>query len=1249
MKRIISLLLAFAMVLPNFTMFAGAEEPQILEAPVVIGEEPETLEEIVIPEAVITVPAEETWETEEDNHGVVPADITENSSSSLSFTTFEDLKELAARSYSERTYISYLGTGDLIISENLSLPMNTQLVCPNEGIALVVPEGVVFEADELSLEQFEIHGSVRAKNAMVRESIDVTGSLTTEYLSIFYATYTGIENVTGYIQFQLMAESIADLKAIASDAEKYASTYYWYADFAGGTIDESLELPGNYNLMLREDVSINADCTVVANGRVQIDEKLTLEGSLVNNGELWIMGAMELREGGTLSGNGCLRIEKDTYSAYEDAVIGLDWTQYGEDLNNSTDYYWILRSGANLTKLLPPEELAWGREYSDGEYVWDENLQEDVYVPGEKPGVISWRSSERAGEYILISIYQVGENAPVFQTKWMIWPEQPGAGLSVDVFNEKELESGIYYFTLQYIGDYVTYANSDIAVSEQWEYTKPLDRLAACTDLVWNWPEVQYTPPEDTEYIESYGVNIYYQETADSELSEFDMSTGYGENGIYTVSLAGRTLQEGYYSFKVRPLTSDMTKALIGEWSNLSPAYYFSGGFVPYPTEPEETQPPETEPPVTEPVETEPPETEPPVTEPPAPAVPEVTISYDAATGKPKISWKAVEGAVKYQVLRSKTGKAGSFGVINTVTTLSTVNKNAVTGTTYYYKVRAVAADGSMSELSQAQSAVCKLPAPVLKSYSLADSGKIKLYWDAVEGASKYEIWRSKTGKTGSYGKIKTVTGTSFINTGAEAGVKYYYKIKAVHATAAATSEFSNSLWRTCDLAQPTITLTVDNATGKVKISWKAIEGAAKYEVWRSTSKDSGYTRLITTTATSQLNKNGVAGTTYYYKVRALHSVTDANSAYSPVKSALCKLAQPVVTATNVIKTGKPYLKWDAVEGASKYEVYYKRGNAANFTLLFTTTNTFLNNLIAVQSVTYSYKVRAIHENEKANSVFSPVVTKTCMLKQPTVKAGNVAASGYTKLTWSKVDYATEYHIYRSKTENGSYGYIGKVTGTSCTDKGSTVGTTYYYKVKAVNGNTGVGSAFSAIVSKSARLAQPVISFKAQDKTGKPRLSWTKIAHASTYEIQRATKKAGPYTSLDVIKGTLFVDQTAKAGTTYYYRVRALYGWTGAEQTSEFSVVKEKLCALAAPTVKLTYNLLGYAKLSWNKVEGADSYRIYVSKGKNGEKEPIETRAIAKSWTDTIKNPSWYDRYYVVAQHDNPEANSVYSDAVIRK
>ena len=341
-----------------------------------------------------------------------------------------------------------------------------------------------------------------------------------------------------------------------------------------------------------------------------------------------------------------------------------------------------------------------------------------------------------------------------------------------------------------------------------------------------------------------------------------------------------------------------------------------------------------------------------------------------ASSGKIHLTWNSMPDAVKYEVYRA-TSKSGTYTILSTVTGTSLTNTSTTAGKTYYYKVRFVDANGNKSDFSDVVSRTCDLPQPKITLSNVASTGKIKISWEKIDGATKYEVYRSKDNKTWSL--LKSTTSTSLTNTSATAGTTYYYKVKAIASSSAANSAYSTVKSRTCDLAQPTISsLTITASTGKIKIKWGAVEGATKYELYCSTDNQT-WKKLTATTGTSINHNSAVAGTKYYYKVRAISSNSAANSAYSAVKYGTCDLARPTLTV-KLNTSGKPYLSWTKIEGAVKYEIYRSTDNKT-WSLLKTTTGTKLTNTSTVAGTTYYYKVRAIASNTAANSAYSTVIS----------------------------------------------------------------------------------------------------------------------------------------------------------------------------------------------------------------------------------------------------------------------------------
>ena len=417
--------------------------------------------------------------------------------------------------------------------------------------------------------------------------------------------------------------------------------------------------------------------------------------------------------------------------------------------------------------------------------------------------------------------------------------------------------------------------------------------------------------------------------------------------------------------------------------------------------------------------------------------------------------------------------------------------------------------------------------------------GRPTLKWKAVSGAAKYEVYRARS-KDGDYIKYSTTTGTSYTNISyIEDGNTYYYKVRALDAsgTAGAWSSIVSVTYRaasTGTLPAPTVT-DGNDAQGRPTLTWKAVTGAAKYEVYRARSKDGDYIKYSTVTGTSYTNTSYIEnGNTYYYKVRALGSDGTAG-AWSSIVSVTYRAAStgtlPAPTVTGGKDSqGRPTLKWNAVSGAAKYEVYRARSRSGDYIKYSTVTGTSYTNTSYIENGnTYYYKVRALDANGTAGA-WSSIVSVTYR-----------AASTGT-LSAPTVTGAAKYEVYRSYSQNGNYSKYSTQTSTGYTNSAYlTSGSTYYYKVRALDAN-GTAGPWSDVVAVTCRLGLTAPSVTGgNDSQGRPTLKWNTVTGAAKYEVYRARSKDGDYIKYSIVTGTSYTNTSyIEDGNTYYYKVRAL-------------------------------------------------------------------------------------------------------------
>ena len=198
---------------------------------------------------------------------------------------------------------------------------------------------------------------------------------------------------------------------------------------------------------------------------------------------------------------------------------------------------------------------------------------------------------------------------------------------------------------------------------------------------------------------------------------------------------------------------------------------------------------------------------------------------------------------------------------------------------------------------------------------------------------------------------------------------------------------------------------------------------------------------------------------------------------------------------------------------------------------------------MAVEATTadeYNAKTEAV---KAATEALNKAVEEAKKAIPQNVKAE--AVDNGIKLTWSAVDGATSYRVYRADSATGEKTLVKTVGTLYGTDTTVTAGKTYYYFVAAYNSKTGVLFAYSeyAIATAPAATAPSITSATANGNS--VRLTWSAVDGATIYRVYRADSATGTKTLVKTV-GTLYgTDTTVTAGKTYYYFVAAYSSKTG--------------------------------------------------------------------------------------------------------
>ena len=165
-----------------------------------------------------------------------------------------------------------------------------------------------------------------------------------------------------------------------------------------------------------------------------------------------------------------------------------------------------------------------------------------------------------------------------------------------------------------------------------------------------------------------------------------------------------------------------------------------------------------------------------------------------------------------------------------------------------------------------------------------------------------------------------------------------------------------------------------------------------------------------------------------------------------------------------------------------------------------------------------------------------------------------------------------------------------------------------------------------------ASLATPKIS-KAESVYGGVKLTWGKVSGAAKYRVYR--KGSNGWTKLADTTSTTYKDKSVSSGKSYTYTVRCI-SKDGKKFTSGYDSKGKTVKYVAAPKISKVESVYDGTKITWNKVTGAEKYRVYY-KDRTGWNKLVDT-------TGT----SVVDNHLFVTEHSYGNQNTIENYYTVR-
>lgn len=260
-------------------------------------------------------------------------------------------------------------------------------------------------------------------------------------------------------------------------------------------------------------------------------------------------------------------------------------------------------------------------------------------------------------------------------------------------------------------------------------------------------------------------------------------------------------------------------------------------------------------------------------------------------------------------------------------------------------------------------------------------------------------------------------------------------------------------------------------------------------------------------------------------------------------------------------------LTWDAMPGASSYEIYELDEMTGSYNMV----NTAYTN-----SATFYYQPGTIHTYQICAVEFVNGVTSRSEYSEPfTAATSPEAVTGLyvtqttattVTLSWNAAAGATGYLIYRAPAASADFTYCGYILTNTYTDQNLASGTSYVYKVCAYTSDISFTGDYSQNVYTSTTPAKVKLKYKAGEE--KIRFSWTKVTGADSYDIY-ISNDGIDYRLLATNKGNTncsYLVEELTTGDTYYFNAIARRSYKGTAYDSLISDPAEITMQETEPT-----------------------------------------------------------------------------------
>lgn len=296
-----------------------------------------------------------------------------------------------------------------------------------------------------------------------------------------------------------------------------------------------------------------------------------------------------------------------------------------------------------------------------------------------------------------------------------------------------------------------------------------------------------------------------------------------------------------------------------------------------------------------------------------------------------------------------------------------------------------------------------------------------------------------------------------------------------------------------------------DDNGGAIALGWSAVDGVDHYTVYRSATSGSGYAKLADVTGAMQYtDATATRGTRFYYVVTASDAAGN-ESAYSVEADAVSKDNMPLVTPGSVSAADTPNddgtsidVSWAGVADAASYTILRATGTDDLAVLAEGVTTLTHADTTVTRGVTYRYAVEAVDEDGNASAPSAEVTAVGKDNIAPSAPSMTSCNGGDTlaSLTWTtSADNGgvSGYEVWMKEGISGTWVKQADNDTTAYTKDGLVNGMTYFFKVRAFDGDGNLSSFSGELYATPVTLLMPASTIRVEDNDSRVvyTSSWT--------------------------------------------------------------------------------------------------------------------------------------------------------------